>query len=778
MERGINALDAFELRLPQPSRSDWALRNLINAALLFTLDQHLPRAARGAGQPPGPPGDAEDELHRHARDYYFDRFFDLKGLYVRREALTSQLSGTRRSDRYAVLRGPRGSGKSTLLRHYCRSENGDEGVAEVLVINPRSAQTSVFYIDLKRSEKILLDRAVGEHRVCEVVYSRLTNRFLGAGTEDELSNEQLAAVRDTGSAWDEFVFRHSPSHKKLLESIGRDRVRENRDESLWEIANTEHRALIRTLDIDFAKQPAEIRLRLFLEFLHNVYGHVPVVLIDNVDRYTIPLHSTLNRTVSRIAHSPDVDVRFVLAMRNSTAKVILDQHEEERDGMIYSIIVGDQEDLIAKDLLDDSRWNEFDELVSMSSPPKGQTGMLSDGFFSGVVVRRLRALESFIESTDRDQFSDGTASLPSATQVSDLGLKVVELLLRHRNEHTHLGFKQTLLRWHNYSIRSALAHQFRIYSSITTGFDVLFPSPLGAPETRFTEPSAHDFRTLIWRHIIFGDSRTLAEPTGVTPNLVDRQVHGKLMMPFPTLIILQYISHTESCDLGKLRGAMLQFGIQRGVVDSALDGLTASRGFETEGLVGVDGTVYRPTDEQEWEEMERLGRRSVGELKDSRAVKLRPAGRFFLQWIAPSCEYLFWCAMLTEDRRGIDIVQRAAGDVEKDESLIARDWFRATVAVDYLCEVVAPIELEFLESNLRLSKDSADHFRRKLASLTKTAEWHGEWSYVARASRGLSGFVRSAAPDEMPSSRRRYIDERIAALRLKLSDAQSSCGIS
>lgn len=480
----------------------WTVRNLVDAALLFSLDEHLPRSAKfgGPGSSSIDPSsvrhepDDDEDIVEASRDFYFRMFFERRGMYQPRHLLEQKLRTTTIVSPYIVVRGPRGSGKSTLLRQYCLWADGDDGVSEVWAYDPREHRKMVFYVDLKRSERVLYSRDGREdHRVCQIVLDRLNSRLFGGRRPDAMTAEQLSVVTANARDWREYKLRKAAEFDDLFGRVSERWLAEGGD--LFEIATTQFAADMEQCNVHYNSSPAQGRLELLLEFLADAYQHSPIIMLDNVDRYAHLLHSQLNDSVQSLANSPDNRARFVLVMRTSTARTILDGHSERRYGKIEEVeIITREEELVAA-MAEPAHWDDHGDFTYVESDPDS----LGDPFFTGLVTRRLKALELFLREYG-DLFPNAgleDTGESVAEEVGDIRRRAVRALQRGAEAHTNLRFKRTILRWHNYSIRSALAHQFRVYGSIVTGHDVLFPGSVVAPEGRFEAPSAHDFRTLL-----------------------------------------------------------------------------------------------------------------------------------------------------------------------------------------------------------------------------------------------------------------------------------------
>lgn len=686
----------------------WRLRNLMRETLLFRLDEYDPTPSHGYSD------DHSAQLER-LRHHVAARFFT--DLYVHRPEADRLVEIAKASPCLTILSGPRGSGKSTIMlhaEHELRTHLGQEGP---LRLGALPAQ-SVHYLNLKRFGSTIrwndeVEDEPSYQRVFGVLYQSLINELLD---DYDQSPEATEARRSFGREWRSYRLRNSPVHRPIWQEVrlraielGLDPVKMiDDDPELSRAVLDADRALIRN---------EAASLEVLLRFLAEEYGHHCIFLIDNVDRFSRSLHIALAERLQELTHS-GVDLSVVLSVRTANLDGILDR--PNRDATL--VVVELPSEILQQAA---ERPDAPDGKGPAGGGPDGEGKSASiDGhlrFVSAVFEHRLSLLSDFVERDPeglvyRDEVlidELNAAGFSSLEGFLDLCRNTAEDL-DPQDGTVWLPTHAMLLEWHNHSLRSALAQLFDVASCALTGQDPLLPRPRGLD----TQLDVHDFRSLLWRHLIFGERRVPNAPQLLNVFIGDHASADPLW--FQRLKVLQFLANAGAPRFREMVDFFGDLGIDQDSLDIHLRLLTASHGFESEGLTSIE---TRDLDTP---------------IASDAAVWLRPAGRFFISRLVVSCEYLFWCAMGTPAAEWSQYPRRWSGEVIT-EDLVLDDGFRAEVAAEYLEHFLIPRA----KAELQPSGFQYDELQLRHARLDRLGALGRDRTYFVpiAACRSLLGFI-------------------------------------
>jgi len=694
--------------------------------LLFRLDEHDPTASRGRSD------DHSAQLER-LRHFLAERFF--AELYVHRPEVDRLVEIAKTSPCLTVLSGPRGSGKSTIMMRTAHELADHLGQRDRLSLVDLPAR-SVHYVNLKRFGPTLRH---GETEGAEPNYEKVFG-VLYRSLIDQLldDSDPTPAVREAqkafGSAWKSYRLRHSPVHHLLWEEARLRGLEVDMDPvQLIQEDSELSRLAIEADRVLGDDEPA--RLEVLLGFLAEEYGHHCVFLIDNVDRFSRGLHLELAKRLQELTHS-GVDVSAVLSVRTSNLLGILDRPTGDAT-MVVVELPGELGALVAE------KAHGGDPVLrnveQEGTGPGGGVGRDHLTFVSSVFNNRMNVLAKAV-SRDPDGLSYrdevladelNTAGFSSLDGFLDLCRETVEDLDPHDGA-SWLSTHVLLLEWHNHSLRSALAHLFDVASCALTGQDPLLPRPKGLE----TQLDIHDFRSLLWRHLVFGERRVPKEPQLLNVFSGDHLVPDTVR--FQRLKVLQYLANADEPCFRDLVNFFANLGIDRDSLEAQLQVCARSHGFESDGLVSLDL------------------RDPGAPIELDTVVSLRPAGYLFVRRLAVSCEYLFWCAMLTVTDDWSRFPHHLCEE-DLTEAVVLDDDFRAALATEYIEHFLIPAA----KAELTPVGAHPEELELRVARFERLGTFGRDRTHFVpvAACRSLLGFVQHA---DMPRTRR---EEHIQRLR-------------
>ncbi len=572
-----------------------------------------------------------------------DRFF--AEVYVPRP-LAAELKASIRNERLVVLRGYRGSGKTTLLRWLAYDD-------------AQTTTHSTIYLDLGehaatlgvRTDRLRAD-APPRETVSSVVYKALRRRLIH-NLDGPFTPQQADANR---AKWAAFRIRehthYDPLKEYVLERYGPSSLEE------WTkvLAIPEVDTLRRTAYETACPRPDLEDLKLLGRFLREELHHHPIVLIDNLDRFPTAIqrevvHYALDFSGESAVLTP------VLSVRNTNFGRLLPQSDDDRAFLISTVKDLSEQDnaAVVKEFL--RKRLEF--LLTLDT----------EVVFGGESISRLATHYGF---------------QGSSTAFIDAHTGLLEHVTRDLLDETIIGM---FSEWHNQSLRGTAIRAFSLIHALLCGRDPLFAYDsiirhIGGKD----DPKifTHNLRTAIYRHVVLGPQLTREGPPAATmapasrdalgaPNLfTDRDSQeGANPVYFVRLKILEALATAEKLpvtyeQIAELLGSI---GVSRDLLKRAVLALRA----EPAELVMVDLPIN-------------LGSKQIGtalrDFPDEVDIDLLPAGRFAIKTLAPSCEYVFWTAMVTPVSRSYF---RSCG-VQDARS----DSMRARVAAEFLATHLMP----------------------------------------------------------------------------------------
>lgn len=595
-------------------------------------------------------GAVADKFEESLVNLLRERFF--KSLYVPQPAVGQILTALKVSG-LSVVTGSVGCGKTTALMRV-RDSLGPRPSNEQ--ISSSELTRDVIYCNLRDRSSLFGRQGNESVTVCDELFEAVQVALfpaLNTTAPPGVMEEELRG------RWLEYRVLKLAEYRKLRNQIADIEHPGTLAEWREVIASDEYKEQFRKANADFLGGSAVHRLSTILNFMREELNHSVTFLVDNIDRYPVSSQREVLEK-STFIRTFESSVRFALAYRDSNlARFHSDPATQDRRDFPYQVIR--LADHLAPDETDYQRNDDFDRIVEARFKflidvlsGTAVTWATEDGDSLHVDGERVKA--GLLFDANQLGFAEGS-ELVEAQKATFTGIR--SLLATE--------FEGSILAWHNGSIRSATSQLSEIVSSVQFGNSPLFVAKGSAQSKRQT-------RTVLWRHLIFGQSSPPHRPD--TPTLFRGDgisVLGK-PVPFQRWHILRLLKAAPrgSMKLDELVEQFELLGIARGDVQSNIVELGRSRGYESGGLV----------------ELEVSNGLSV--------VAATTAGRYFCNRLAHSVEYLFWQGMF-EDIPGYEDREPIGTD------LIRSDAFRLSVAIDFVNAIVMPRTTECLQAWAEIS---------------------------------------------------------------------------
>jgi hypothetical protein len=419
--------------------------------------------------------------------------------------------------------------------------------------------------------------------------------------------------------------------------------------------------------------PGTEHLELLLRYFVQTYGLDIVVLLDNIDRYSLRLQQdVIDKCIDFASMTPPL-MTPVVAVRSSNFRRL---HSEcAADYVFYVAPVRSRRfyDHRVFDLTND------------------------DEILAGFVRRRLDLAGRYL--TENAQLVSVTGDAAIIGRFLD---DHVPALQRIAEEAPYVRVGRNLSEWHNDSLRDAATAAFNWINRILLGESALFfcrglsvlePAGIVEATVRGQEDltlRSRMLRNSLYRHLIFPFREPPAQPE--VPNLffgdLERQGNGTNdRFHFLPLRILEYLRCQKAAGIGRtsveaLLGTFEGFQARPEEVFRAV-----SRMAEEPRAPGVPRFLLLD-----------IPNRRLGEIVDELStgkdwhlgryreaqIELLPAGHFLLDRLAVSCEYLFWMALCC--RTG----QPPLFEGKLTADRVLSDVFRFEVAARFLVREIVP----------------------------------------------------------------------------------------
>lgn len=613
------------------------LSNALDAALGYSPLRHAPAAST----------DAYALVTRLVETRFWD------DVYVDRPEMRRLLAELDKGQ-IVVITGERGTGKSTAIQAAVRHLEADA------VGGARNSTPLPVVFDANRYGANLATKESASTTIHRTVY-------------DDLYAQAIASPKADGGApmtgWLSYLYEHDSAFQALQMSLGHDGLWPSDPADWHTVADMpEYTDIVREGYNQFARATGSDQLRRLLAYLDARTDYAVLLVIDNVDHLSneVQIHSA--EVLSTIIASSSGRVRGAIAVRPENYEPIqsaLDtaprppQVALNQKPWFRSVLTKPSEDLTLK----------FIErrLALLQNPAT------------------VDAIIGCIPSAKAESLAEA-AALPGHTSaqgyfevLSDLLHYIVYDVFRTDEVDPELSrdnasFVQYIHLWHNGSLRECArslvvfvedilqnkTHMYQLHDLM-----VSVVASQNEPVTARRFKLRRIARSLLYRHLLFwGSSDGVNPPENVMVfDAVEEDTKPPLY--FLRLRILQYLAHRDGrrTTVADVRKDFAKLGVNSDRIDELLRLLSVRRTRDDSGLIRVDNA---PSSAHQ-------------ALPSTSEVKLLDAGRFLVNTLCLTTEYLFWSAVSPR----VSERQRNTPKRMTDKD-VQRDSFRAEVAADFL----------------------------------------------------------------------------------------------
>ncbi len=534
--------------------------------------------------------------------------------------------------RLLILVGDRGSGKTTILKKL---------ELDLALVNesPESAtNVTLRYYDFKQYSGSLEAEDGAKETVCDIVYSDLYKHFL-SGRHDDLWQ------------WHVFLVRRCRKYRILRESIELYEKTDSNDDWRSALETERYRDVKQRIEQDNPPSATET-LDLFFRFLLEELGQHCVLIIDNIDQYKISIQDEVVTKAFELSAIDPPAVTPLVAVRTTSLDRLASEGGTEIPYLLKKI--------------DPTR-----QMVELHTEPT---------LVATFMKRRLDFLAS-VEASELFQPGD------LRTLAKALGLESGDAFIgAHavafdwlRREIAKVDVVSSVALWHNNSLRTTATHVFNLLNAHVTNRDPLFQykdiiASTTVDSRSIDHPGARSLRTVVYRRLVLGGRCPPEEPE---TKLLFRDLQSATPsrhLFFPLLKILQYLENRPGgrVEYSQLVADFDSLGVSHRSLFDDLLSLLSRRGFDISGLIYIDKDPKRVS----------------MNMPSNTMIEIVPAGRFMIDPLSTSCEYLFWCAIYAD----VDepLFKKMFGKPKIELKDIYSDEFRLRTATTFLVDGILP----------------------------------------------------------------------------------------
>ncbi len=649
-----------------------------------------------------------DDVYAYVARQIEERFWT--DIYVDRPEIR-EIIFTLETGQLVLVTGERGTGKSTAIRAVVRELTHGDGSA-----HPRADNLIPYVFDANEFAANLQDAASIAETIQGDMYEFLRKRI-----DDRAA--WLGYLYECDDAFEEF--------RLTVESL------EPKTPEDWHYLGTQpdYGDPIKAGNAAFAARPVSERLRRLLTFIGERTVYEPLLILDNVDQLTNEVVTGCGLALSAIVQSSSYRIRGAIAVRPENADAI--QH------VLDTAIQPSRISLMQRPLAP----NELEK------PPIHITLSFIEKRFA--VLKEPETIEKMRSAINPEKAAvlaagfdeeNFTAFLDSVLELLDI---MIYDIFRTDEENEKLKrenweFAGAVHSWHNGSLRECglsltmfasdilqdKTHMYQLRDLLQSVIRSREQNTIGRRRKlrRVT-------RSLLYRHLLFWAVRESETATRPLKNVMVFDGNEETTNPpihFLRLRILQYLAKRQRgrATVANIRDEMGRLKVESGRVDEALCELAIKRTQDDAGLVRIDGFPEPDGGEP---------------LPTNATVQLLGAGRFLVETLYVTTEYLFWSALNTDAATG-----PAAPPREVTSEQIQSDAFRTYVATRYLERYLVE---KFRDEHPYLRGFSDEWTpqvaRRRLRLYEMLFGFSKENWFLDRAARSLTAFIPSRDPDPL-----------------------------
>jgi energy-coupling factor transporter ATP-binding protein EcfA2 len=674
----------------------------------------------------------DDDVYAHVARQIEERFWS--DIYVERPEIREILF-TLETGQLVLITGERGTGKSTavqaVVHEHSKAIDEQRDLASPLrksnIIIPYVFDANAFTEDL------------GDVVSAATTIQRDMYEFLDRRIEDRV-------------AWLGYLYQHHLAFERFRLTVDKDDLRSGAAEDWKFLADQpEYTSLIDDGIAKFSDTPYSDRLRTLLKFIGESTNFEPLLIIDNVDHLNNDVVDRCGIVLAAVLQSSPHRIRAAIAVRPENADAL--------QSAIDTAVKPNRISMMQRPLTP----NRY------VKPPIDVTLSFLEKRIA--VLREPEMIEVILKAIDKEKASRLAEKL-TKDDVARFLDSVIELLdvmiydvfrtdeddesLRSEN----WEFARAVHSWHNGSLRECGLSLTTFASDILqdkTHMYQLRDLLRSVVESREEQPIARRMqlrrvtRSLLYRHLLFWAAPD-GETTRPLKNVMVFDGNEESTDPpihFLRLRILQFLAHRQHnrATVTNIRHEFGKLEVEERRIDEALRELAVKRTQDDVGLIRIDGL----TDINDGDR-----------LLESATVQLLDAGRFLVDTLYITTEYLFWSAVNSP----AFVPPELPKNVTSED--IQSDAFRTMIATSFLEHYLV---VKFCDEHPYLRGPNEEWTTRRVRQrlmLYKTMfGFERENWFLDRVTRSVSAFIPPRDPTQKFAAALAAL-ERIRALARSL----------
>jgi len=569
-----------------------------------------------------------------------------------------------------IIVGERGTGKSTAIEAAEQVlRGGREAVGDGTGPEPPPNMTIVRF-DANRFEGEMAEPKAAAQTMCRELYALL----------------EESIPKDEQADWSAYCYGHSRDYDELKRRVKQDGFDPHNAAEWSELLSLpDYQPALAASTHRFAEATNSARLQTLLTFIGSETVREPLLVVDNVDGLDNPVQRHCARKLFQVLGSSGWRVRAVVAIRPENRDAIREALNTARRPPEVHMLppANDSTDYTFERPTAELTLRFIERRVAVVRKRALINAMLAS--IAEARARELAERASLTTSRDVDTFFSVLLELMSIMMFNVFGADE-----RDAGREEDAIFARALRTWYNGSLRECGASLTAFASEILqdrTHMSDLRDLLRTVIDGRNTPQGARHFRlrrlsrSLLYRHLVFWGSSG-GKPLRNVMVFDGKEEDTDPPIHFLRLRVLQYLANRQEGretvnatrrDIGKL-------GVSTSRVDDVLRGLAATRLAGEEN--GDDAAAAVAAEVHADARLIRIDGLSAGtpwKLKGESMVQLLDAGKFLVNELYVTTEYMFWSALDSSAARHAVGIHR-----EPEPELAQSDAFRATIAARFV----------------------------------------------------------------------------------------------
>jgi energy-coupling factor transporter ATP-binding protein EcfA2 len=588
-----------------------------------------------------------DDVHAYVTRQVQERFWT--DIYVDRPEIRDILFQLDKGQ-LVIITGERGTGKSTALQAAVHALSGGSRTTPAEPSPGGPGALVIVTFDANEFTADLHDPDAAATLVRTTLFHRLVRDAL-----------------EGGMAWMAFLYEHAPEYEALQMSFVQDGFAPNAPDEWVELASMpEYTDMLRIGTERFTNASDSARLRLLLQFIGERTHREPLLVIDNVDHLANDVQCRCAEVLFEIIESNKRRVKGAIAIRPENLETI--QHS------LDTAMRSPEVSMVPRTL----RHEEFTKpsIDLTLAFIERRVAVLQEPDTVAVVLNSIDRAKATRLAEAIDPALAGNVDAFLDTLLELLQLMVYDIFGTDEDDplsRDNWDFARAIHAWHNGSLRDCGVSVTSFASDILQNKTHMYELRTLLQSVVATRGDKRDVRrrklrrftrSLLYRHLLFWGKDHMVPAKNVmvfdgTEETTDPPIH------FLRLRILQHLAHRHRHrgTVRTVRREMGKLGVPPARIDEALRELAAERTPEDAGLIRID----------------RLGDQEGEDLHDGAQVQLLDAGKFLVDTLYVTTEYLFWSALSSPVAAAAVGVR---GTVTSED--MQSDGFRAMIAARFV----------------------------------------------------------------------------------------------